>query len=149
MCVDLGVHERFAFLGRLDRQDVLRYTQAADIYVSTSLSDGTSASLLDSMTLGIPIVATDIPGNREWIRDGSEGLLFQRRDSATLTSHLVRLAEDAPMRESLSAAARSVVLARADWNANSEVLRSRLQRLTEAMGSKGQSSPENESRQSP
>jgi glycosyltransferase involved in cell wall biosynthesis len=145
-CTDLGVSERFTFLGRMERPDVLRYTQAADIYVSTSLSDVSSVSLLDSMALGVPVVVTNIPGNRQWVHDGVEGLLFQRRDSATLTNLLVQLAESMPMRDKLSAAARSVVLARTDWNANSEVLRSRLQRLAKAVGSNDHSSPENASR---
>ena len=47
----------------------------ADIYVSTSLHDGTSVSLLEAMGSGAFPIVTDIPSNREWIHHGQNGFL--------------------------------------------------------------------------
>jgi glycosyltransferase involved in cell wall biosynthesis len=46
-----------------------------DIYVSTSLYDGTSVSLLEAMGSGAFPIVTDIPSNREWISPGQNGFL--------------------------------------------------------------------------
>ena len=56
------------------------YLNAADIYVSTSLSDGTSLSLLEAMACSLPVVVTDIPANKEWITDGHNGFLCCRKN---------------------------------------------------------------------
>ncbi len=54
------------------------------IFISTSLSDSTSVALLEAMTVGLYPIVTDIPGNREWITSGENGILFEPENSAGL-----------------------------------------------------------------
>jgi glycosyltransferase involved in cell wall biosynthesis len=67
------------FLGWLTMDVLDREVRAAHIYVSTSLSDSTSVSLLEAMAAGCLPVVSDIPANREWIDAGVNGLLFPLR----------------------------------------------------------------------
>jgi len=73
---ELGVSRWITFLGRIRHEQVINVLSEAGIYVSTSLSDGTSVSLLEAMASGTLPVVSDIAANREWIRDGFNGYLF-------------------------------------------------------------------------
>jgi glycosyltransferase involved in cell wall biosynthesis len=71
----LNIMSAVKFLGRIPHQEMASLLAQAEIYVSTSLSDGTSVSLLEAMGSGAFPVVTDIPANREWVVDGENGLL--------------------------------------------------------------------------
>jgi glycosyltransferase involved in cell wall biosynthesis len=61
----------------------------ADIYVSTSLYDGTSVSLLEAMGSGAFPIVTNIPANREWINDGENGFLISVDDEKILAQRII------------------------------------------------------------
>jgi glycosyltransferase involved in cell wall biosynthesis len=61
----------------------------ADIYVSTSLHDGTSVSLLEAMGSGAFPVVTDIPANREWIINGENGFLVSEDEEESLAIKII------------------------------------------------------------
>jgi glycosyltransferase involved in cell wall biosynthesis len=92
----------------------------SDIYVSTSLSDGTSASLLEAMITGLACVVSDIPGNKEWIVDGVNGMLFPARNHEKLAEKMIQLARDAELRKKLGEKAILTVRKRANWQENSK-----------------------------
>ena len=56
--------------------------RAADLYLSASHSDGSSVSLMEALGCGLPVLVSDIPGNREWVTDGEQGWLFPDGDDA-------------------------------------------------------------------
>jgi glycosyltransferase involved in cell wall biosynthesis len=58
--------------------------QGSTYYISASLSDGASASLLEAMACGLFPIASDIPANREWISHGRNGLLFEPGNDESL-----------------------------------------------------------------
>jgi len=82
------------FLGKAPHEDVAKYLNAADIYVSTSFSDGTSASLLEAMACSTTPIVTAISGNKEWIQDGWNGYLTPTRDVNQLAQKIVFLAKN-------------------------------------------------------
>lgn len=86
---DLKTEEYVAFKGELSRKDLIDYYKESDIYISTSLSDSTSVSLLEAMALGLVPIVTDIPGNREWIEDGRNGFLFPTSDHQALAKKIL------------------------------------------------------------
>jgi L-malate glycosyltransferase len=63
----LGIDQKVEFLGRLPREQLMTELKGAQIYLSASLSDSTSVSLLEAMALGVYPVLSDIVANREWI----------------------------------------------------------------------------------
>jgi L-malate glycosyltransferase len=76
----INKHKLSSFIhipGYVSQDQLYSYLRSADLYVSASLSDGSSVSLLEAMAIGVPIIVSDIPGNREWISNNVNGLLFE------------------------------------------------------------------------
>ena len=74
---ELGVAERLSFTGF--RADVERIYELMDASVLTSHSEGLSITILESMRAGVPVVATDVGGNRELVLPGKTGLIVPPR----------------------------------------------------------------------
>ncbi|UCC33590.1 MAG: glycosyltransferase family 4 protein, partial [Candidatus Bathyarchaeota archaeon] len=111
----LRVSENVRFVGLVSFPEVAQYMAAADIYVSTCFIDSTSVSLLEAMASGLSPVVTDIPGNREWIKDGVNGLLFPPRKSLALAEKVSRLVENPSLRRTFGRKCREIVRRRATW----------------------------------
>lgn len=77
------------FLG--NRNDVIELLPALDVCVSASLWEGLPLGLLEAMRAEVPIVATDVDGNRDVIEDGKSGLLVSPKDPEALAEAIVRL----------------------------------------------------------
>jgi len=116
---ELRIENYVKFLGMLPRENTIAYVNAADLYVSASLSDGTSSSLLEAMTLGIPPLVTAIPGNMEWIRDGWNGYLVGIKDPHMLAEKITVLLNDKDLRDKLGKNAQETIEARVDWQKSS------------------------------
>jgi len=87
----LGITEEVRFLGV--RQDVPELMNAADAYVMSSAWEGMPNVLLEAASSGLPIVATDVGGNREIVVDGVTGFLVPPRDPSSLAQAMLRLME--------------------------------------------------------
>jgi glycosyltransferase involved in cell wall biosynthesis len=105
-------------LGAVPVQDMPLYLNAADIYVSSLLSDGTSMSLLEAMACGLPVVVTDVPAILEWVDNGYNGYVVPRRDSEALAVKILELLRDQPLREKMSERNLSIAREQADWEKN-------------------------------
>jgi glycosyltransferase involved in cell wall biosynthesis len=117
------------FIGRTREKDLAAWLRRSDVYVSASETDGSSVTLLQAMACGTPALVSDIPGNREWIRDGVSGRLFPVGDIQALTMKLAEVLVS-PDRSSSAAKALAEVRARADWSHNSPRLGALLRRVT-------------------
>ena len=85
-------------------RNVLPFLSAFDIAVLPSRSEGFSNSLLEYMAAGLPVVATDVGGNRETLEH--TGLLVPANDAESLANAILSLASDRNLRERLGAAAQ-------------------------------------------
>ena len=117
-----GVGDYVKFLGRVPHKEMAKYLKLSDIYVSTSLSDGTSVSLLEAMACRLPPVVTDIPANREWLSSEESGLFAPCRNPKSLAKNIIRLLKDEDFRRILGMKAYETVLEKADWEKNSKIL---------------------------
>ncbi len=71
-----GLEDRVTFIDEVPHTEIVRHLQDSDIYASSSLSDGTSSSLLEAMSCGAFPVVSRIAGNTPWIRHQENGFLF-------------------------------------------------------------------------
>jgi glycosyltransferase involved in cell wall biosynthesis len=77
-----------------------------DLSVLTSLSEGLSIALLESMRHGLPVVATRVGGNPELVLDGECGYLVPARDVEAFASRVIQLLRNPEERQRIGAAAR-------------------------------------------
>jgi len=105
------------FVGAVRHKDVPNYLNLADVYVSTSLSDGTSSALLEAMACQLPLVVSDTEANKEWIKDGKNGLLFEKGNYQDLANKVVFLLENECLKEKMSDN-RHIIFNRSSWEEN-------------------------------
>jgi glycosyltransferase involved in cell wall biosynthesis len=108
---------RVVFPGYLGGSNLEELYSSALVYAIPSEIEGVSLSLLEAMSLSCPIVASDIPGNREALGTPPAGLTVPARDPAALATALSRLAADPSLRQELGDRGRARVTTTFDWDA--------------------------------
>jgi glycosyltransferase involved in cell wall biosynthesis len=126
---DLKVVDRVKFAGMVENDKIPEYLAAGDIYVTCSRSDSASLGLLEAMAMGLPVVASDIPANREWIADGQSGWLFPVGKAEGLAEALQKAVADEKNRQEVALRGRAISLARADCRKNFPRLVARIEAL--------------------
>jgi phosphatidylinositol alpha-mannosyltransferase len=100
-----AIRGRVAMLGRVPHGELPPYHAAADVYVSPAVGqESFGIVLVEAMAAGVPVVATDIPGYREVVRDGVDGLLVPPGDAGALAAAVGRVLDDAGLAERLAEA---------------------------------------------
>lgn len=107
--------ETISFPGPYSQDDLPSIFTNSEIYVSTSISDGSSVSLLEAMSAGRICICREFPSNSEWIQHGRNGFLFSSTED--LAQILVETSKlTFTEKKLISEAARKSVTGRADWD---------------------------------
>jgi glycosyltransferase involved in cell wall biosynthesis len=102
-----GLSGYLKFPGCVD--NVEEFLAKSDIAVHTSAAEGMSNAILEEMSHGLPVVASDIPANKALIVDNENGLLFENGKLKSLEENLKRLINDQELQQRLGAAARITI----------------------------------------
>jgi glycosyltransferase involved in cell wall biosynthesis len=97
LAINCGIRNKVEFLGF--RRDIPEVLAGIDIFTLSSLSEGTSITILEAMAAGNPVVATRVGGNPSLIEEGVNGFLVPAGQPKELALALLRLAKDARLRE--------------------------------------------------
>jgi len=97
------------FLGH--QADVSKFYSIADLFVLPSKTEGMSNSLLEAMAAGLPVVASNVGGNKDVIKDQQSGFLVDWEDTKLCAGILLTLLSDAELRQQIGNAARRQVSA--------------------------------------
>ncbi len=100
----LGLGDGFVLMGY--REDATRLMAAFDVFVLTSLYEGLPLAVMEAFSLGLPVVASAIPGIREEIQDGREGILVPPGRPEAFAEALSELVRDPERRALMSKEAR-------------------------------------------
>lgn len=116
----LGVVDKVIFTGRVPHGEVQRYYDLVDMLVYPRLAMRltdlvTPLKPLEAMAQGRLVVASDVGGHRELIRDGETGCLFRAGDAQHLADTVVQLLASRPLWPALRAAARHYVERERNW----------------------------------
>jgi len=121
----LGLADRVRFVGRLAAQEQSRWYRAATWYLSLPGSDSVAVSVLEAMAHGCVPLLSDLPANRELVRDGENGLIV----GDELERLPARLDALAPRAAAIAAANRAWVQAHALFPAAVDRFLARLREL--------------------
>ena len=113
-----GVLDRVHFGGQVPYNDLPRWYQMADIYISPSHVDGSSVSLMEALASGLPCLVSDIPGNKEWVSEGENGWLFPDGNADELAGKILHAIKNRKLFKKIGEAARKTAEQRADWKKN-------------------------------
>jgi glycosyltransferase involved in cell wall biosynthesis len=105
---EMGLESSVLFVG--SRNDVPRLLAAMDVFALTSHNEANPISILEAMSVGRPVVSTDVGSIHEAVTDGETGYLVPAGDSAQLTDRVLSLLMDEPRRVAMGAAARAAVI---------------------------------------
>jgi glycosyltransferase involved in cell wall biosynthesis len=113
---ELGLEGHVCFTGPLAGAKVPETLASADVYVSTSLSDGgLAASTAEAMACGTPVVITDSGENDLWVQDGSNGLLVPVRQPEALAAGIIKLLRDEELRNRMAYEGRATILEKCSY----------------------------------
>jgi len=102
---ELEIEDRVIFLGY--RRDVPQILKTVNVFLMTSLTEGTSLALLEAMASGLPVVASNVGGNAQLIAHGKNGILFDANDLNGLAGHILDLYSQPSKRQRLGSEAKA------------------------------------------
>lgn len=104
--IELGIGANVEFVGWIGQERREKLLATATMLVLPSFAEGMPMSILEAMSAGLPIVATGVGGIPEMISDGVEGLLVPPGDSKSLQKAILRLMDEAELRDAIGARGR-------------------------------------------
>lgn len=115
----LGITESVRFLGT--RTDVPRLLTTSDVFALTSHNEANPVSILEAMSVGKPVVATNVGSIKEAVADGVTGYLVKPGDAEALSGRVAELFDDPLRAVEMGAAARDLVIE--NWSVEAMVRR--------------------------
>jgi len=108
MAEEMGIAGRVTFLGRQYR--VHEILPLLDVFVLSSITEGTSVALLEAQACGVPAVVTDVGGNGFIVSHGENGFLCEVNADPVMSRGLLNLKEDGQLGHQMANMAREAVL---------------------------------------
>ena len=91
LVLKLGIQNNVEFIKEVNQEELHEYLHKATIYVAPSLGEGLPLIVLEAGQAGLPVIATNVSGNNEIIKDNTSGLLVPATDHKALTQAIIRL----------------------------------------------------------
>jgi glycosyltransferase involved in cell wall biosynthesis len=123
---DLGLENRIDFLGAIPQSEIPKYLWVSDIFIRPSLSEGQGISFIEAMAAGLPVVATNVGGIPDFIRDEETGVFCNVRDLESIAEKIKLLMANGDLREKIKANSLSLVKERYDWDLIAKEMRDKV-----------------------
>jgi glycosyltransferase involved in cell wall biosynthesis len=118
LAAEQGVADAVEFAGWVEQDELPAFLQSLDVFVLPSVYEGFGVAAVEASAAGLPVVASDVHGIPDVVRDGATGLLAPAKDVNALAAAIGRLLDDPAARTAMGRAGREYVAARYDWQAN-------------------------------
>lgn len=106
----LGVSDNIRFVNHIPNDELPKYLVSADVYVSTSTSDGgLAASTAEAMACGLPVIITDFGVNRMWVENGTNGFIIPIKDPESLAEKIIYLLKNPEVRKEFGKKNRKII----------------------------------------
>jgi glycosyltransferase involved in cell wall biosynthesis len=111
-----GLLGNFVFLGALKDSELPKVYNCADVFVLPSIQEGQGIVLLEAQASAVPVVAFDVGGVKEAIRDGETGFLVKQGNVDGLSTALLKLLSDEALRERMGDCGNRLVTSNFTWD---------------------------------
>ena len=88
---DLKLEKNVKLIGNVERENIAEYLNTLDIYVQSSISEGSPLTIKEAMAASLPIISTKVGGVPEMIIDGETGFLVPHGDQEKFVHALIEL----------------------------------------------------------
>ena len=130
---DLGIADLIRFVGPIAHARVVDAFAATTLFVATSRRSNKSIATCEALLCGVPVVAFDVGGTSDVVRDGVTGHLVRDGDIDALADAMVELLNDGDMRAAMGSRAREFARAcLVDWEERTAMEVDIIRRLTES-----------------
>ena len=82
--------------------------QKADVYVCSSIVEGVSLSIIEAMSCGLPIIATNVGGNKDLVKMNVNGILFENNNEMELVEAMMKMVNDMEFQRDCGIASREL-----------------------------------------
>ncbi len=110
------LQDKFIFLGQVEKNNLVKLYQNATLFVFPSYHEGLPSVVLEAMSCGLPIIATDVRGNRDLISNGENGILVPPKEPEKLAIAISMLLRDEKLMKDLGKNARDTIIKRYTWD---------------------------------
>ena len=104
---ELMLQDKVSFLGF--RRDVPELLTASDVFILTSRREGLPRAVMEAMAVGLPIIATDVRGNRDLVKSGENGYLVHLNDIEQTAMAIEQLTNSEDLRRSMGEKSKELV----------------------------------------
>ncbi len=105
MAVSLGIADETTFTGFLSAEEKVKLINQMHVVVNTSAKEGWGLTVTEANACGVPVVASDVPGLRDAVKDGETGLLYEYGHIEQLAEKVLLVLRDENLRNRLAAGA--------------------------------------------
>jgi glycosyltransferase involved in cell wall biosynthesis len=107
LTLSLGIQEKVRFLGF--RNDIKEICIASDVFIFPSFQEGLPVAVMEAMSAGLPIIASEIRGNTDLIENGVGGYLLHPRDIDGFALSIEKVVRDKSVRKAMGNKNKTVV----------------------------------------
>jgi len=128
LCAKFNLKENIKFRGHLTSENLEQEYKKSDIFVLPSIHDKKGDTetlgvvLIEAMEFGVPVVATNVGGIPDVVKDGYNGLLVPEKDPDALADAIIKLIKNKELRQELVKNAKKYIKERFSWDVITERL---------------------------
>ena len=111
-----GMREKFLLQGFIKKERLIQLYKNATIHVVPSHYEGLPTVVLEGMSCGLPVVATDVGGNSEVISNNVNGFLIPSKNPDAMAEIIIKLLNDPALRERIGKSARKTIEENYSWD---------------------------------
>lgn len=107
-------------MGVLPSTEIVKHLNASDIFVLPSLSEGLPNAILEAMSCGLPVIATNVGGIPEAVTDGLNGFLINANDSDGLANAIHKVLTNDALARDMGQQGRAIIEKNFQWDSNAK-----------------------------
>ncbi len=122
MAESAGMKEKICFLGKIPNNEVPEFLSGIDAYVSLSRSESFGVAILEAMSCGVPVVASDADGFKEVVPDGVAGFVVPKNDASAAADKISYLLNNREKAVEMGLAGYKHVLENYTWTKSVDIM---------------------------